>query len=140
MYEDKTFYRIVKPVVSFLFKIVFRPEIKGVENIPKQGRVLVAGNHTSYLDPALLVTASPRQIHFLAKKELWKGITHFIVVGMGAVPEMINVWEYFQKERLIEQTMLLCLLKWGLLKLVTRLILNWYLLLLLVNIKYLKRV
>ncbi len=86
MYEDKTFYRIVKPIVSFLFKIVFRPEIKGTENIPKEGRILVAGNHTSYLDPALLVTASPRQIHFLAKKELWKGITHFIVVGMGAVP------------------------------------------------------
>lgn len=86
MYNDTKFYKIVRPITKYLFKILFRPEVKGVENIPKEGRMLLAGNHTKWLDPVMLVAISPRQIHFLAKQELFKGITKPIVKGMGCVP------------------------------------------------------
>ncbi len=84
--KDKLFYKIVKPPIKLLFKILFRPQVEGLENIPKDGRILLAGNHTKWLDPVLLVISTKRQVHFLAKEELFHGITHFIVNGMGCVP------------------------------------------------------
>lgn len=85
-YEDTLFYKIVRPILKVLFFVLYRPTVIGLENIPKEGRVLLAGNHTKWLDPVMLVAVSKRQIHFLAKKELfdsWK--TRFIVKGMGCV-------------------------------------------------------
>ena len=84
--KDRMFYKIVKPPVTLLFKLIFRPKITGLDNIPEEGRILLAGNHTKWLDPVLLVVATRRQVHFLAKEELFHGITHFIVKGMGCVP------------------------------------------------------
>lgn len=84
--KDKLFYKIVTPPVRLLFKLLFRPKIVGIENIPNNGRILLAGNHTKWLDPVLIVISTKRQVHFLAKEELFHGITHFIVNGMGCVP------------------------------------------------------
>ena len=84
--KDKMFYKIVKPPVTLLFKLLFRPKIIGIDNIPNDGRILLAGNHTKWLDPVLLVAVTKRQVHFLAKEELFHGITKFIVKGMGCVP------------------------------------------------------
>lgn len=84
--KDRMFYKIVKPPVTLLFKLLFRPKIIGIDNIPNDGRILLAGNHTKWLDPVLLVAVTKRQVHFLAKVELFHGITNFIVKGMGCVP------------------------------------------------------
>ncbi len=84
--KDRRFYKIVKPLVSFLIKFLYRPQVTGLENIPKEGRILLAGNHTKWLDPVMLVGVQKRQIHFLAKEELFHGKTKFIAVGMGCVP------------------------------------------------------
>ena len=84
--KDTLFYKIVKPLVSFLIKLLYRPQILGLENIPKKGRVLLAGNHTKWLDPVMLVGVQKRQIHFLAKDELFHGKASFIAKGMGCVP------------------------------------------------------
>lgn len=82
---DKLFYKIVRIPVSIIFKILYRPTIVGIENIPKKGRCVLAGNHTKWLDPVMLVAVSKRQVHFLAKEELFHGITKSIVKGMGAI-------------------------------------------------------
>lgn len=83
---DKKFYKIVRPLVVFFIRVFFRPRVIGVENIPKEGRVVLAGNHTKWLDPVMLVAVCKRQIHFLAKEELFHGFTKWIVEGMGCVP------------------------------------------------------
>lgn len=83
---ETVFYKIVKPIVKGLFYVLYRPTIVGIENIPTKGPVVLAGNHTKQLDPIMLVAVSKRQIHFLAKIELFKGITKPIVKGMGAIP------------------------------------------------------
>ena len=84
-YKDKLFYTIVKPITSLFVKL-FRPQVVGLENIPKEGRILLAGNHTKWLDSVTLVGITKRQIHFLAKEELFHGFTKWIVEGMGCVP------------------------------------------------------
>lgn len=110
MYNDTKFYKIVRPITKFLFKFLFRPEVKGVENIPKEGRVLLAGNHTKWLDPVMLVATSPRQIHFLAKQELFDSKISFIVKGMGCVSvnrkihdkeALNNAYKYLENEKCV---------------------------------------
>jgi len=84
--KDKLFYKIVKPLTTFVMKAIYRPQVIGLENIPKTGRVLLAGNHTKELDSIMLVGITKRPIHFLAKEELFHGKTKWIVKGMGCVP------------------------------------------------------
>ena len=84
--KDTVFYKVVRPLVVFLIKVLYHPQVTGLDNIPKEGRILLAGNHTKWLDPVMLVGVQKRQVHFLAKDELFHGITKFIVKGMGCVP------------------------------------------------------
>lgn len=83
---DTKFYKIIRPIISIVFKVLYHPKIIGINNIPATGCVVLAGNHTKWLDPIMLVAITNRQIHFLAKNSLFKGITKPIVKGMGAIP------------------------------------------------------
>ncbi len=84
-YNDKIFYKIVRFFVKILFFPIFRPKVVGVQNIG-DGKVLLAGNHTSILDPLLLMSVVKRDIHFLAKIELFKGPTKVIFNNLGLIP------------------------------------------------------
>ncbi len=84
--KEPLLYIIVRPIITFLFKIVYQPTIIGKENIPKKGRVVIAGNHTNNLDCILLISSTKRIIHFLAKDSLYKGIKKPIFAGMGIIP------------------------------------------------------
>jgi 1-acyl-sn-glycerol-3-phosphate acyltransferase len=64
------------PVLNLGFKTTLKLfsdfKIEGQENIPDSGPLLVASNHLSNLDPAIVAAALPRSPVFLAKKELFK--------------------------------------------------------------------
>lgn len=53
-------------------KIVYRMKVVGKENIPKDGQIIIAGNHRSFLDPPLIEVTCGRYTRFLAKEELTK--------------------------------------------------------------------
>ena len=55
----------------------------GKENIIKNGRCILAGNHTSNLDALLIMSSTKRTIRFLAKKELYKGIFGKLIQSAG---------------------------------------------------------
>lgn len=84
--KDTLFYKIVRPILWVLFKFLYRPIIVGKENIPKNGGVVLAGNHTKWLDAIMLITTCPRQVHFLAKDSLFKGFMGFLLRGVGGIP------------------------------------------------------
>lgn len=84
--KEPVLYRIVRPIVTFLFKVLYRPTIIGIENIPKGDSVVLAGNHTNNLDSILLISSSKRTIHFLAKDSLIKGWKKIIFKNMGIIP------------------------------------------------------
>ena len=84
--KEPLFYRTLRPIVTFLVKLVFRPNYVGLENIPKSGRIILAGNHTNNLDSPLLLSCTKRVIHFLAKEELTKGILGPGFKAMGIIP------------------------------------------------------
>lgn len=79
-------YRGVRPIIRFLFNIIYRPTYLGLENIKEDGRCVLVGNHTSNLDCLLLISSTKRTIHFLAKDSLAKGWWKKIFLGMGIIP------------------------------------------------------
>ena len=54
------------------FKLVYRMEVHGKENIPKNSNFIVASNHLSTLDPVLMCSVMNRGVAYMAKKELFK--------------------------------------------------------------------
>jgi 1-acyl-sn-glycerol-3-phosphate acyltransferase len=60
--------RLSRWILSFLFGL----KVRGSEYIPLRGKLIVAANHRSNLDPMILGAALPREIHFFAKTELFK--------------------------------------------------------------------
>ncbi|MCK4905648.1 1-acyl-sn-glycerol-3-phosphate acyltransferase [bacterium] len=80
-------YAFAHIILNPIFKILFRWDIKGKENIPKRGGVILAAHHESYLDPMLVGTASPRQIYFLARKELFQlGCFSWLIKRLNTIP------------------------------------------------------
>ncbi|MDE5630872.1 MAG: 1-acyl-sn-glycerol-3-phosphate acyltransferase [Bacilli bacterium] len=84
--KKSSLYIVVRPIIEILLKTILWPKIEGKENIPKYGKVILAGNHTSNLDCLLLMSSTKREIHFLAKIELFKGMKGIIFKNMGLIP------------------------------------------------------
>jgi len=71
-------------VVSFIF---YPCRVYGRENIPKKGGCIYASNHESNIDPVLLPVASPRQMRFMAKEELFRNpILGWLIRTGGGFP------------------------------------------------------
>jgi len=82
---DVILYRILRPIVNILFLVIFHPKIVGKENIPKKGRTVLSGNHTSNLDWLLLISATRRPVHFLCKDSLNKGLLGSFLKQVGII-------------------------------------------------------
>ena len=69
-----------------LFGWRYRLNVSGIDNIPKDGPVLLLGNHISYIDFALIQWATPRTIRFIVHDDYYsKPIFNWILRGVGAV-------------------------------------------------------
>jgi 1-acyl-sn-glycerol-3-phosphate acyltransferase len=66
------FYRFVRLVVGLILLIWTRKQVVGLENVPKQGPVILVSNHVNMLDPAVVPVLVPRRIVYMGKAELWK--------------------------------------------------------------------
>ena len=67
--KEPIFYKIFKIILGPIFKFYYKPKIIGKENIPKDGPILVVGNHKHLYDQCLAILATKRVIHYMAKKE-----------------------------------------------------------------------
>ncbi len=84
--KESKLYIIVRPIIKILFKFFYNPKIIGDGNIPKEGKVILAGNHTNNFDCLMLMSSTKRCIHFLAKIELFRGFKKIIFSNMGLIP------------------------------------------------------
>ena len=70
-----------------VFTRLYRMEVRGLEHVPRDGAVVLACNHVSNIDPVFLGVACQRQVHFMAKSELWKfKPLGWMVDGLGGFP------------------------------------------------------
>lgn len=74
-------------LLKTVFFLLMRLEVKGRENIPRQGAVIAVANHLSVVDPPLLVLVLGRKTAFMAKEELFSSrISAFLMRWLGAFP------------------------------------------------------
>ncbi|GAB2595225.1 lysophospholipid acyltransferase family protein [Streptomyces capparidis] len=67
------FYGVMKLSVGSLLRVVFRPWVEGLENIPREGPAILASNHLSFSDSMFLPAVVDRKITFVAKSEYFTG-------------------------------------------------------------------
>ena len=81
------FYSVLAFFLRIVFKICFKAEIAGLNNVPKEGSVILAANHMSNFDPPFLGSFSPRPVHYMAKIELFQNkIFAKIISALYAFP------------------------------------------------------
>lgn len=75
-----------RPVGWFLDHVIYRTIVAGKGNVPAAGPVIFAANHISFLDGPVMFGASPRPMHILVKKEMFKGFLGSVLRGSGQIP------------------------------------------------------
>jgi 1-acyl-sn-glycerol-3-phosphate acyltransferase len=81
------FYYIARGLLIGAFKLLTRWQVKGKENVPEGGPVLVVSNHLNFNDPPLLGVSFKRRVIFMAKEELFRSpINAYFLGGFGSFP------------------------------------------------------
>ena len=79
-------FRFFKGLLGIFFLIFFRPKIVGREKIPKDGGVILAGNHGHIFDPCMPILSTKRPVHYMAKKELFNSPIGWFFKVVGCIP------------------------------------------------------
>lgn len=83
---------LIRCLLAPLARLVYRPVVEGKENIPPVGPVILASNHLSAIDTAVIPFVTPRRVTFLAKAEYFTGrrlkqrLGGAFLAGLGFVP------------------------------------------------------
>lgn len=80
------FFIVLKAIILPIFWLIFLPRVKGRKNIPQTGGGLICGNHVTVLDAIALLLGTHRTVHYLAKKELFRGPLKYLFRNLGAIP------------------------------------------------------
>lgn len=65
-------YAITRVFVRLLMPLLGGITVRGAENIPVRGPILLAVNHRAYMDPPYLSMVTKRQLHLMGKEQLFK--------------------------------------------------------------------
>lgn len=80
-------FKIVRAIMRVFSFFVFRLEVNGRENLPKDKGAIVAINHRSNWDAVVLGATAPRPLGFMAKAELFKNkISASFFKALGSFP------------------------------------------------------
>jgi len=81
------FYHIARFSVRVGFLLGTRWQVRGRNNIPRTGPLLIVANHLNLTDPPLLSVSINRQTYFMAKEELFRArFTGYFIGSFGAFP------------------------------------------------------
>ena len=80
-------YAITRVFVRLLMPLLGGITVRGGENIPERGPILLAVNHRAYMDPPYLSMVTKRQLHLMAKEQLFKiPVFGSYIRALGAFP------------------------------------------------------
>ena len=94
-------YKLLKPILSPIFKFYYRPKVYNKEVIPKDGPILIVGNHKHIMDQCLAIISTKRVIHYMAKKEYFDGKTAFFFKMTGCISVNRSIHDEDAKESAI---------------------------------------
>ncbi len=85
-YKPSKFYSRAKVIVAPLYRFFMRVKVKGRENVPLEGGLVLAANHIAAVDVISIGAVCPRQLTFVAKKELFSvPVLGRLVKALGAI-------------------------------------------------------
>lgn len=76
----------IRRFAGLLLRLYFRLRVRGADQIPREGPVLIAGNHSGFLDGPIVMIMLPRPSSFLAKSELFKGALRRVLSFARQIP------------------------------------------------------
>lgn len=80
-------YQLLRGFLKIILKIWFQLKVTGLENIPSERKIILAGNHSSLMDGVVVMAAYPRRVYFLASERIFYGHTFsFLVRHLGFIP------------------------------------------------------
>lgn len=79
-------YSLLTPIMRVLFRLYYNPKIINKEVVPKEGPILIVGNHKHIYDQCLTIMATKRVIHYMAKKEYFDGKMAWFFKLVGCIP------------------------------------------------------
>ena len=79
-------YHVFKPILGPLFRLYYHPIILNKEAIPKQGPIIICGNHMHVYDQCPILISTKRVVHYLAKKEYFDGHWKWFFKITGCIP------------------------------------------------------
>lgn len=81
------FYSFAKNLLKIVLSVFYRFNVTGLENVPPMDKLIICSNHASNWDPVFISIVFPRQVHWMAKKELFKNkILSSIIYKLGSFP------------------------------------------------------
>lgn len=81
------FYHLANAVLGVLFRLLLDVHVTGVENVPRQGPLIVIMNHLYFFDPVLVAAYVPREIVMMSKVEnFFNPFFALIITLYGAFP------------------------------------------------------
>ena len=86
MEKGKYLYEFFRYIAYIVILVVYHPKVYGLENVPKEGAIILAGNHKHALDPGTVAVKVKRRIYFLGKIEIFKGIFGTLFRRVGVIP------------------------------------------------------
>ncbi|NLG26162.1 MAG: 1-acyl-sn-glycerol-3-phosphate acyltransferase [Clostridiales bacterium] len=80
-------YRRIRAVARALMLVLFPIRASGMEHVPPGGAGMLCINHISLIDPIAVACAMQRPVHFIGKRELFKGrFLAWFLGSLGALP------------------------------------------------------
>lgn len=89
---DIVLYEVMHSMVPPVAKALWRPRVFGLGNVPRQGAVILASNHLSFVDSVVIPVLVPRKVVFLAKSDYFDGtgvkgaLSRSWFEGLGMLP------------------------------------------------------
>ena len=109
-------YKAAQNISYFYFKLFHQFKIEGLQNIPKNHAFILACNHLSFFDPPAIGCKIPRNLHYFARENLFRGPMGLLIRKLNSIPvnrkqldiktlrSVLKVWKevnlflYFLKE------------------------------------------
>ena len=70
-----TIYKLPQSLLLLFLKVIvgmkYKLEVDGIKNIPSSGGVLLLGNHISWIDWAIVLMSTPREVRFVMDKAIY---------------------------------------------------------------------
>lgn len=102
MEEHKRGYKFFKAILGRLYLFWYNPKIIGGENIPKEGAILLCGNHLHMMDQCAVLMATKRMVHYMAKKEYFDGKFAWFFKMAGCISVNRSIKDVDAKNKAIE--------------------------------------